>query len=78
MTCAFKVILNINKALKYKRVLLRDFKYYKKGLKADARIKTLNRDLGKAFDRVDHTILITKLAENKIKRNKRKWIREFL
>ena len=35
-------------------------------------------DFAKAFDKVDHNILITKLAENKIKGRLGRWIREFL
>ena len=35
-------------------------------------------DFAKSLDKVDHNILITKLAENKIKGRLRRWIRELL
>merc|ERR1711867_148486 len=39
---------------------------------------TVYLDFAKAFDKVDHEILMEKLAENKIKGKLGKWIREFL
>merc|ERR1712106_766551 len=47
-------------------------------LEEDARVDTVYLDFAKAFDKVDHNILLTKLAENKIKRKLGRWIREFL
>ena len=47
-------------------------------LEEDARMDTVYLDFAKAFDKVDHNILMTKLAENKIKGKLGKWIREFL
>ena len=47
-------------------------------LEEDARLDTVYLDFAKAFDKVDHNILITKLAENKIKGRLGRCIREFL
>merc|ERR1712106_621675 len=47
-------------------------------LEEDARVDTVYLDFAKAFDKVDHNILLTKLAENKIKGKLLRWIREFL
>merc|ERR1739842_249616 len=47
-------------------------------LEEDARLDTVYLDFAKAFDKVDHNILLTKLAENKIKGKLGRWIREFL
>ena len=47
-------------------------------LEEDGRLDTVYLDFAKAFDKVDHNILITKLAENKIKGKLGRWIREFL
>ena len=39
---------------------------------------TVYLDFAKAFDKVDHNILMEKIAKNKIKGKLGKWIREFL
>ena len=38
---------------------------------------TVYLDFAKAFDKVDHNILMEKLAKNKIKGKLGRWIREF-
>ena len=43
-----------------------------------ARLDTVYLDFAKAFDKVDHQILLRKLAENKIKGKLGIWIKEFL
>ncbi|CAL4257754.1 unnamed protein product, partial [Meganyctiphanes norvegica] len=43
-----------------------------------ARLDTVYLDFAKAFDKVDHKILLIKLAENKIKGKLGIWIKEFL
>ena len=47
-------------------------------LEEGVRMDTVYLDFAKAFDKVDHEILMEKLAENKIKGKLGKWIREFL
>ena len=47
-------------------------------LEEGVRMDTVYLDFAKAFDKVDHEILMEKLAENKIKCKLGKWIREFL
>merc|ERR1712121_254593 len=47
-------------------------------LEEGVRMDTVYLDFAKAFDKVDHEILIEKLTENKIKGKLGKWIREFL
>ena len=47
-------------------------------LEEGARLDTVYLDFAKAFDKVDHNVLITKLAANKIKGKLGRWIREFL
>ena len=44
----------------------------------DARIDTVYLDFAKAFDKVDHNILLTKLVDKKIKGKLGRWIKEFL
>merc|ERR1711891_35766 len=39
---------------------------------------TVYLDFAKAFDKVDHEILMEKIVKNKIKGKLGKWIREFL
>ena len=47
-------------------------------LEEGVRLDTVFLDFAKAFDKVDHNILIRKLAENKIKGKLGRWIKEFL
>ena len=47
-------------------------------LEEDARIDTVYLDFAKAFDKVDHNILLTKLVDKKIKGKLGRWIKEFL
>ena len=47
-------------------------------LEEGVRMDTVYLDFAKAFDKVDHEILMEKLAENKIKGKLGKWTREFL
>ena len=47
-------------------------------LEEGARLDTVYLDFAKAFDKVDHNVLLKKLAANKIKGKLGRWIREFL
>ena len=58
--------------------LLEHFCRVYEALEEGARMDTVYLDFAKAFDKVDHDILMEKLAKNKIKGKLGKWIREFL
>jgi len=47
-------------------------------IKEGTRLDIVYLDFAKAFDKVDHNVLIRKLAENKIKGKLGRWIKEFL
>merc|ERR1712121_159460 len=58
--------------------LLEHFCRVYEALEEGARMDTVYLDFAKAFDKVDHNILMEKLAKNKIKGKLGRWIREFL
>merc|ERR1712215_205191 len=58
--------------------LLDNFCRVYEALEEGVRMDTVYLDFEKAFDKVDHEILMEKLVENKIKGKLGKWIREFL
>ena len=58
--------------------LLLHFKDIFEAIEEGSRIDTVFLDFSKAFDKVDHNILLTKIAKHKIKGKVGKWIREFL
>ena len=58
--------------------LLDHFCRVHEALEEGARVDTVYLDFAKAFDKVDHNVLLTKLAASKIKGKLGKWIREFL
>merc|ERR1711867_165687 len=58
--------------------LLDHFCRVHEALEEGVRMDTVYLDFVKAFDKVDHEILMEKLAENKIKGKLGMWIREFL
>ena len=58
--------------------LLVHFKDAFEALEEGSRLDTVFLDFAKAFDKVDHTILLKKIAKHKIKGKVGKWIREFL
>ena len=58
--------------------LLEHFCRVYEALEEGARMDTVYLDFAKAFDKVDHNILMEKIAKNKIKGKLGKWIREFL
>ena len=58
--------------------LLLHFKDIFEAIEEGSRIDTVFLDFSKAFDKVDHNILLKKIAKHKIKGKVGKWIREFL
>ena len=58
--------------------LLEHFCWVYEALEEGVRMDTVYLDFAKAFDKVDHNILMEKIVKNKIKGKLGKWIREFL
>merc|ERR1739842_211877 len=58
--------------------LLVHYKDIYKALEEGVRIDTVFLDFSKAFDKLDHNILLKKVAKHKIKGKIGNWIREFL
>ena len=58
--------------------LLEHFCRVYEALEEGVRMDTVYLDFAKAFDKVDHNILMEKIVKNKIKGKLGKWIREFL